>query len=226
MQEVDFLKSVLIFQGLPKADLTSLAKSVTAVRFPRHGIIFKEGEKGDSLFILRQGLVKISKVSQDGRIKTLAILKPGQVFGEMSVFSDEPRTARAETLLETRALRLEKERFLALHRDHPAMGLQIIRTLVERLTQADRQIKNLALGNSRAKIADLLLMLYEEFGQTGGGRARVNVRLTHQEMADLAGLARETTTKLLNEFAKEGAIALADRDIEIREIGKLKEWVM
>jgi CRP-like cAMP-binding protein len=109
---------------------------------------------------------------------------------------------------------------------NPSISLHIIRTLIDRLIQADRQIKNLALGNSRAKIADILLQLSSEFGGEGEDSAKVGVRLTHQELADLAGLARETTTKLLNEFVKDEAILLKDREIEIVDKNKLQQWVM
>jgi CRP/FNR family transcriptional regulator len=219
-----FLKTVLLFKDLPESELGKLADTLAPKRFPKHSVVFREGDEGDALYVIRQGLVKISRGSQDGRLKTLAILKPGDIFGEMSVLSSEKRTASAETLVETRVLQLDKRNFLALYKKNAAIGLQIIRTLIERLTQANRQIKNLALGNSRAKIADILLMLYEEFGEEDKGS--MNVKLTHQEMADLAGLARETTTKLLNDFSKAGAIGLADKAIEITDIKKLREWVL
>jgi CRP/FNR family cyclic AMP-dependent transcriptional regulator len=223
-EDKKFLKNVLLFKDLPDSEIGKVAASATVKKFPKHTTVFREGDEGDALFIIKQGLVKISKGSQDGRIKTLAILKPGDIFGEMSVLTNERRTATAETLLETRCMHLDKVSFITLHKKNPGIGLQIIRTLIERLTQANRQIKNLALGNSRAKIADILLVLFEEFGEKGN--ARVNVKLTHQELADLAGLARETTTKLLNDFAKAGAIGLADKAIEITDIKKLREWVL
>src|SRR5690606_30943839 len=98
---------------------------------------------------------------------------------------------------------------------------------IDRLALADRQIKNLALGNSRAKIADILIQLSRDFSEGGDGKnKKVDVRLTHQELADLAGLARETTTKLLNEFVKDEAIQLADREIEIIDPEKLAKWTM
>ena len=115
---------------------------------------------------------------------------------------------------------------LSLLDKNPPVSLHIIRTLIERLYAADRQIKNLALGNSRAKIADLLLLLSHDFSDKSEDGTKVNIRLTHQELADLAGLARETTTKLLNEFVKDEAILLKDREIEILNTEKLAQWTM
>jgi CRP/FNR family cyclic AMP-dependent transcriptional regulator len=144
----------------------------------------------------------------------------------MGVLGDEGRSANAETLTEVSTAVISREDFQGLVEKNPSISLHIIRTLITRLIQADRQIKNLALGNSRAKIADILLQLSQEFGGEGDDSSKVGVRLTHQELADLAGLARETTTKLLNEFVKDEAILLKDREIEILDKGKLQQWVM
>jgi CRP-like cAMP-binding protein len=222
----EFLKDVLLFKDLPAKELDKVVKQFTFMEFPKYHVVFQEGSPGDLLYIIKSGVVKISKEAADGRVKTLALLSAGEIFGEMSVLSSESRSANAETLTEAVAAVIKREEFQALVEKNPSISLHIIRTLIERLYQADRQIKNLALGNSRAKIADLLLQLSQEFGGDGEDGSKVGVRLTHQELADLAGLARETTTKLLNEFVKDEAILLKDREIEILNKGKLQQWVM
>lgn len=222
----EFLKSVILFKDLPAKELDKVAKLFTEKSFPKYTVIFQEGAAGDLLFIIKSGVVKISKEANDGRVKTLALLNQGEIFGEMSVLSGESRSANAETLTETSTVAIQREDFHALVEKNPSISLHIIRTLIDRLIQADRQIKNLALGNSRAKIADILIQLSAEFGGEGADTDKVGVRLTHQELADLAGLARETTTKLLNEFVKDDAIILKDREIEILDKKKLQQWVM
>lgn len=221
----DFLKEVILFKDLPAKELDKVAKLFGQQAFPKYTVIFEEGAPGDLLYIIKSGVVKISKESSDGRVKTLALLNAGEIFGEMSVLSDETRSANAETLTEAVCAVIKREDFQGLVEKNPSISLHIIRTLIDRLIQADRQIKNLALGNSRAKIADILLQLSAEFGGEGGPD-KVGVRLTHQELADLAGLARETTTKLLNEFVKDDSIILKDREIEILDKKKLQQWVM
>ena len=222
----DFLQGVILFKDLPAKELEKVAKLFTVRDFPKYHVVFEEGSAGDLLYIIQTGVVKISKEAADGRVKTLALLSAGEIFGEMSVLSSEKRSANAETLTEVRTATIKREDFQGLVEKSPVISLHIIRTLIDRLIQADRQIKNLALGNSRAKIADILLQLSQEFGGEGDDSAKVGVRLTHQELADLAGLARETTTKLLNEFVKDEAILLKDREIEILNKAKLEQWVM
>src|SRR6478609_5650947 len=87
-----------------------------------------------------------------------------EIFGEMGVLGDEGRSANAETLTDVKTAVISREDFQGLVEKNPSISLHIIRTLITRLIQADRQIKNLALGNSRAKIADILLQLSSEFG--------------------------------------------------------------
>jgi CRP/FNR family transcriptional regulator len=223
----EFLKDVILFKDLPAKELEKVAKLFQEKSFPKYQVIFEEGAAGDLLYIISSGVVKISKEAADGRVKTLALLNVGEIFGEMSILSDEKRSANAETLTETTCVCIKREDFQAMVEKNPSISLHIIRTLIDRLIQADRQIKNLALGNSRAKIADILIQLSAEFGgEPGAGNEKVGVRLTHQELADLAGLARETTTKLLNEFVKDDAIILKDREIEIVDKKKLEQWVM
>lgn len=222
----EFLKDVILFKDLPAKELDKVVKLFTPQSFPKYTVVFEEGAAGDLLYIIKAGVVKISKEAADGRVKTLALLNVGEIFGEMSVLSDEKRSANAETLTETVCAVIKREDFHGLVEKNPSISLHIIRTLIDRLIQADRQIKNLALGNSRAKIADILIQLSQEFGGEGDASDKVGVRLTHQELADLAGLARETTTKLLNEFVKDDSIILKDREIEILDKKKLQQWVM
>ena len=217
---------MILFKDLPAKELEKVTKLFVWNDFPKYHVIFEEGSVGDLLFIIHTGVVKISKEAADGRVKTLALLSKGEIFGEMSVLSEETRSANAETLTDMQAAVIRREDFQGLVEKNPTISLQIIRTLIDRLIQADRQIKNLALGNSRAKIADILIQLSHEFGGDGEDGSKVGVRLTHQELADLAGLARETTTKLLNEFVKDDAIILKDREIEILDKHKLQQWVM
>ena len=83
----EFLKTIILFRDLPVAQLDKVAKLVHEKSFPKYHVIFEEGESGDALYIIHNGLVKISKEASDGRVKTLALLKNGEFFGEMSVLS-------------------------------------------------------------------------------------------------------------------------------------------
>jgi CRP-like cAMP-binding protein len=173
--------------------------------------------------LIISGIVKISRSSSDGRIKTLALLRPKDFFGEMALFlPGRERSATAEAMTECRVITIDQNDFEKLLKENPGISLRIIQTLAHRLLAANRQIKTLALGDSHSKLADLLIVLMEEFPQTAGGGPVIP--LTHQELADLAGLSRETTTRLLNTFEHEGVVKLKSRQVALTDLETLKSY--
>jgi CRP/FNR family cyclic AMP-dependent transcriptional regulator len=216
------LKSFVLFQDLPAPQLAQVASIARERRFPPKHTVFLEGEKGTYVVLIVSGIVKISRSSSDGRVKTLALLRANDFFGEMALFlPGHERSATAEALTECRVITLEQPDFEKLLRDVPAISLHIIQTLAHRLQAANRQIKTLALGDAQSKLADLLLWLKDEFAAPGSDLPVIP--LTHQELADLAGLSRETTTRLLNALAKKGLVALSSRQVRLVSPGGLKK---
>ena len=93
-----FLQRVSIFSGIGQDSLERIASITQEKTYPKKSIIFHEGDRGDTLYILKSGRVKISKITEDGREKTLALMQPGEFFGEMAIFDEQPRSATAEVL--------------------------------------------------------------------------------------------------------------------------------
>src|SRR5581483_1386545 len=173
----NFLKNVFLFRDLPAVDLKTLTQAVKLVSFPKDTPIFYEGEHGEVMYIIKSGLVKIHRTAGDGRSKTLALLRQGDIFGEMSLLTDRGRTASAATVTACDLLLMDKGVLSALLKKKPDISFKIMQTLCERLAHADRQIKALALGNSRARIADMILFLADEFGQ----KDVIQIHLIHQD---------------------------------------------
>jgi CRP-like cAMP-binding protein len=217
------LKQFVLFQDLMPPQLARIASIARERRFPKRHTIFLEGEKGNYVVLIVSGIIKISRSSSDGRVKTLALLRPKDFFGEMALFlPGHERSATAEALTDCRAITIEQTDFEKLLKDVPGISLRIIQTLAHRLQAANRQIKTLALGDSQSKLADLLLTLKDEFPAAAG--AGVVIPLTHQELADLAGLSRETTTRMLNALEGEGCVRLKARQVHLTDIDKLKKY--
>jgi CRP-like cAMP-binding protein len=217
------LKQFVLFQDLTPAQLTRVAGIARERRFPKRHTIFVEGEKGNYVVLIVSGIVKISRTSRDGRVKTLALLRAKDFFGEMAIFLQKhERSANAEALSECRVITIEQGDFERLLREYPGISVRIIQTLAERIVSANRQIKTLALGDSRARLSDLLLFLKDDFGQSDGGMPVVP--LTHQEIADLAGISRETATRLLNVLESDGAVRLKSRRVVLSDLETLKRY--
>jgi len=221
--EPSTLKQFVLFQDLTPPQLGRIAMIARERRFPKRHTIFLEGEKGNYVVLILSGIIKISRSSSDGRVKTLALLRPKDFFGEMALFlPGHERSATAEALTDCRVITIDQTDFEKLLKDVPGISLRIIQTLAHRLQAANRQIKTLALGDSQSKLADLLLTLQEEFPAAVG--AGIVIPLTHQELADLAGLSRETTTRMLNALAGEGVVRLKARQVHLTDLDKLKKY--
>lgn len=214
-QIISFLKQTHLFGEVTAGGLETIAEYVKENTYERGGIIFSEGEKGDTLHIIAKGSVKITKYTKEGRTKTLAILKEKDSFGEMALLTEEARSATVEALERTSTLSITKERFEFLIKKEPSISLQIIKTLCHRLARADRDIKNLALGDARTRVACVLV---DSKGETE------DIRLTHQEIADMAGLTRETTTRTLKQMSDENVIETRNRKINIKDMERLKDF--
>jgi CRP/FNR family transcriptional regulator len=195
--------------------LEVISEYVKENTYEKSGIIFSEGEKGDTLHIIAKGSVKITKYTKEGRTKILAVLKEKDSFGEMALLTEEARSATVESLEKSTTLSITKEKFEYLIKKEPSISLQIIKTLCHRLARADRDIKNLALGDAKTRVACVLVDFKGE---------AEDIKLTHQEIADMAGLTRETTTRTLKQMADDGAIETRNRKINIRDYMKLKNY--
>jgi CRP-like cAMP-binding protein len=214
-QIISFLKQSHLFGEVGEKGLETISEYVKENTYDRSGIIFSEGDKGDTLHIIAKGSVKITKYTKEGRTKTLAVLKEKDGFGEMALLTEEARSATVESLEKTVTLSITKEKFEFLIKKEPSISLQIIKTLCHRLARADRDIKNLALGDAKTRVACVLVDFKGE---------AEDIKLTHQEIADMAGLTRETTTRTLKQMSDDGAIETRNRKINIKDMGKLKDF--
>ena len=211
---IPFLKTTNLFGEISARGLALIAKQSKENRFRKGDIVFSEGDSGETLHLIKSGKVKITKYNKDGKTKTLAILREKDSFGEMAILTKDVRSATVESLSDLVTVSISREDFEALIKQEPSIPIAIIKTLSERLAKADRDIKNLALGDARARIACVMLDLINDIATT---------KFTHQEIADLAGLTRETTTRTLKLMEDEGLLQITDRKIQITDLERLKE---
>lgn len=144
MDKASLLRSVFVFSGLDDALLGRIADFLKEARFGRGKEIFRQQEKADSFFIVREGEITISKVLGPGHEKTLAVLGPGSVFGEMAFFSDSPRTASAAARSDTLLWKIERGDFMKFISVEPEAGLRVtsglLQVAMDRLEQTGREL--------------------------------------------------------------------------------------
>ena len=211
---VAFLKKTKLFGEISAKGLALIAEESKQNSFKKGGIVFSEGDSGETLHIIKDGKVKITKYTKEGRTKTLAILREYDSFGEMAILTKDVRSATVEAISNVVTISISKENFTRLIQDEPSIPMQIIKTLSQRLAKADRDIKNLALGDAKARVVCVLMDLEGDLDTT---------KFTHQEIADLAGLTRETTTRTLAQLEGEGLISVKNKQFIIKDKVKMKD---
>ena len=219
-----FLRRVPLFEGLEQPHLKALAEKTTERSFKKGEVLFFEGEPGDALYIVNTGTVKVYRVAEDGREKTLALLGAGEFFGEMALLDEGPRSAIAETLEPCELYLLHRNDFLATLGENPSIALQIIRVLSLRIRQMNAQIMDIVFRDVRGRVASTLVDLCNRHGVPTPSGKRIDLKLTHQELANLVGTARETVSRILAELQDLHCLTVDGRYLVLKDMKKLEEY--
>jgi CRP/FNR family transcriptional regulator, cyclic AMP receptor protein len=201
-EALDTLRAIPLFSRVKEEDLARIADLLIERRFPKHKTIVEEGLPGDYMYIISEGRVQVSKLSDDGREKILDFFEKGAFFGEMSLLDDAPRSASVRALTDTRILALSRSDFLAEMRRTPDVAMAVVQELTRRLRDTDEQASSLSFQRVKERTQGLLQrMAKDECGRPG---RRITPTLTHQQIADMIGTSRETVTRALKGLKEQG----------------------
>jgi len=206
----EFLATVPLLKSLDTGELSRFADFVREKAYPKGSVILFEDDPGDSLYIVREGRVKVVLVSEDGREVILGILGVGAHFGELSLIDDQPRSAHVIAMEDASLLVLRREDFRKRVEASPGVAWSLLAELSRRLRRADGTIGSLALLDVPGRIARLLLDSVEECGGD-----LIEKPLTHQTIAHLIGASRETVSRTMRGFQDAGWIATERRRIRV-----------
>lgn len=210
-----------IFQDVDPEAMATLTQELEWLTFPRNHAIFVEGEPGDRLYVLVEGKVKVGRRSADGRESLIAVMGPGDTFGELALFDPGPRTATVTTLTEVRVAAVPRQALSVWIADRPQIAEQLLRVLARRLRRTNDDLCDMIFTDVPGRVAKQLLDLTKRFGRQDGGGLRVDHELTQLELAQLVGSSRETINKALSEFANRGWIRQQGKTIFVLEPAKL-----
>jgi CRP/FNR family transcriptional regulator/CRP/FNR family cyclic AMP-dependent transcriptional regulator len=213
-EAVDTLRAIPLFSNVTDDDLEQVASHLIERRFPRNTTIVEEGLAGDYMYVIREGRVKVTKLSEDGREKILEFLDAGSFFGEMALLDRAPRIASVKTLKPVKLLALSRTDFLNLLRKSPDLALAVIQELCKRLRTVDDQASALSFQRVKDRTKGLLQRLARDPHEEGG---RVTPGLTHQQMADMIGTSRETVTRVVKELKQEGWLQQEGKRYRVQE---------
>lgn len=211
------LRSVSIFAELDTNDTGALERLARRRSYAEGEVIVSEAERGDALYVLLTGKVKVVLYGESGREVILSTFRePGDFFGEMSLLDDEPRSATVLAMAPSTLLVLSRADFRAHLARHPRVAVQVMTELSRRLRRADAVIGDLALLDVLGRLAARLRDLAVADGEpTPEGRELRN-RPTQAEIAAMIGASRETVSRALSELARRGDVVLTGRRLLVR----------
>ena len=178
-------------------------------------IIFAPGDPDNQLYFLLEGTIRLYKLYGEFKEATTALLKDRGVFGKLSLVEGEGQDVFAEAVTGVRVAGVRKSALTEAIRHNPRLAIELFACFSERLTQSDEVIESLLHREVSARLATLLLKLGERFGEENGTGTTLDVRLTHQELANMIASTREAVSKVMSEFQRDGTIEVQNRKITI-----------
>lgn len=195
-----------MFSDLPDDDRQWLQPRLRR-RILREGdVVFYKGDVNATFFVIASGRMKMCVTTRDGRETVIAILSPGDCFGELAALDSEPRSADAIAMEETVAWYLDREDFVALLERSHAFARRLISTLTRRLRATDEHLTDMIVFDVFARLALKLLELADSQGVATARGIEIPFRLTQQDLANLIGTTRESVNKALRFYRDRGYI--------------------
>jgi len=217
----DVVRHTALFAALDADAAQALRASMTPLRVPRGETVFAEGEPGDRLFVVVEGKVKLGQTSADGRENLLAVLGPGEMFGELSLFDPGERTSTATALTDVMLLGLGQRDLRPWLTGRPEVAAELLQALAQRLRRTNEAMSDLVFSDVPGRVAKALLELSEKFGTPVDDGVLVAHDLTQEELAQLVGASRETVNKALADFAQRGWLRLEARAVVLLDVERL-----
>jgi CRP-like cAMP-binding protein len=197
-------------------DFEKAGVPVAERRFGAKDMIFAPGDPDGQLYFLIEGAVRLYKIYGTFKEATVSLLKDGGVFGELSLEEGSRQGAYAEAVTDARVVVVRKSILSEVISDDPRFTAKLFFSFSERLRQSDEVIDSLLEREVSARLATLLSNLGERFGEATGSGTLIDMRLTHQDLANMIVSTREAVSKVMSEFQRDGVIEVSSRRITIR----------
>jgi CRP-like cAMP-binding protein len=206
MERLQILKKSLFFSTVPEPVQREVGSLFNEETYQRDDYIFFEGDKPEWFYIVKEGRVKLVKHSDTGKDVILQVFATGDMFGEVSLFDHKPYAASAQAMETSIIMKLGRKDFLLFFGRHPFISTEMIMELGRQLREAHATIKSLAVDRVEQRIASILLKLAEKMGTSQKEGITLNLSLTRQDLADMAGTTVETTIRVMSRFTKKKLI--------------------
>jgi CRP/FNR family cyclic AMP-dependent transcriptional regulator len=204
MTVTSLLAGTELFEGLDDEVIEQLSEQATQQTLRRNDVIFAEGDESDALFVVSTGRVAIANKSVDGRESVVALMEPGDLFGEMALFDGRGRSAEARALEQSVVVSIPFAPIRKLYEDHPEQLWRVVRLLAGRIRNMDEALADAVFLDVTGRTAKRLLEL-------AGDKDEFVLPITQEELAGMVGASRERVNKAIAAFIRLGWIQQIDR---------------
>jgi CRP/FNR family transcriptional regulator len=223
------LSHVSMFSSLEVGELTRIAEVAVPRNYVPGEQIVREGDRGDTCFIVSEGKVRVVRAYSGGRAITLAVLGAGAIFGELAMFDGETRSATVEAVEPTAALAILAGDMRRILLAHPETAVKLLAGLADRLRAANEQIARLSFQTVSGRVASALLGQIEgraeQDGDGDGNGGDVVISATQTDIAQLAGSSRESASRFLAELERAGLVTTGRGRVVVHEPAALRNYI-
>ena len=222
---IALLHGVPAFSALAEEDLGQVVDVPVPRSFGAGEVVFREGDEGDTCYVVRTGQARAVREHSDGRSITLATFGPGEIFGELSMFDDERRSATVEAVEDTDAMAILGADMRRLLRAHPDIAVKMLGGLARRLRETNERLARQSFQTVQSRVASVLADMVATARSQGAGERDVLITATQSDLAQLAGSSRESASRFLAVLERAGVITQGRGRLVIHEPERLEGYV-
>jgi CRP-like cAMP-binding protein len=224
-ETIALLHLVPAFSTLLAQDLLQVADVTVPRTFGAGEVVFREGDAGDTCYLVRSGQVRAVREHTDGRSITLARFGPGEIFGELAMFDEERRSATIEALQDTEVAAILGSDMRRLLRAHPDIAVKLLSALSRRLRETNERLSRQSFQTVQSRVASVLAELVATARAEGGGETDVLITATQADLAQLAGSSRESASRFLAVLERAGVITQGRGRLTVHDPAALARYV-
>ena len=224
-ETAELLARTEVFAELSGRELEEVAQTAVPRNWERGEIVFREGDTGDTCYLIKSGAVMLTREHQDGRMIALAELRAGGMFGELAMFRGETRSATAEAVEPTEAIALLAPDLQRLIRRNPEIAAKLLAVLADRVRRTTERLLQQSFQTVAGRVASALLAQTVARQAEGGPDNDLLIKATQAEIARLAGTSRESASRFLATLEREGVVTLGRGKVTVHEPGRLRNYI-
>ncbi|WP_298345426.1 Crp/Fnr family transcriptional regulator [uncultured Algibacter sp.] len=214
------IKQFNSLKSLTKEELIRISGCKTSKTIKKGEIIFEEGETLHGVYCVKDGICKLSKLSENGKDQIVKMVVKGQLLGQRSLISDESSNLQATALNDMEVCFIPKSEIIADLQKNPKFSFDVLKDMAHDLKEADDVIVNMAQKSVRQRLAETLIYIHDSFGVNPDGT--MSILLSREDYANIVGTATESAIRVLSQFKKDGLISTVGKYIKLEDINGLK----